>query len=158
MPLGRARLSQGTTPSSLAWQARWVDVRVEVAPIIRRESAPRQIDDETSIRSVQIPEPRGVGIVEGMGRDTGWPSMMGLGHPPAALSKPFRLKMIFTVTLVRFTASRGLVHRLGMPANSPSFAVHTTGIRSVRFCRHLIFSLSHSLSPKLDLAEGPRDP
>jgi hypothetical protein len=52
--------------------------------------------------------------------------MMGLGQPPAALSKPFRLKMIFTLTLVRFTVSRGLGHGLGMPANSPSFAVHTT--------------------------------
>jgi hypothetical protein len=44
-----------------------------------------------------------VGIVDGMGKETGLPSMMGLGHPPAVLSKPFRLKMIFTVTLVGFT-------------------------------------------------------
>src|SRR5829696_421526 len=55
-----------------------------------------------------------------MGRDTGWPSMMGLGHPPAALSKPLRLKMIFTFALVRVTVRLGLVHRLGMPANAPS--------------------------------------
>jgi len=42
-----------------------------------------------------------VGIVEGMGRETDWPSMMGLGHLPAALSNPFRLKMIFIFTFVR---------------------------------------------------------
>jgi hypothetical protein len=61
-----------------------------------------------------------------MGRETGWPSIIGLGQPPAALSKPLRLKMIFTVTLVRFTVSRGLGHCIGKSANSPSFAVHTT--------------------------------
>src|SRR5215218_2034943 len=62
----------------------------------------------------------GVGIAEGMGKETGLPSIMALGQPPAALSKPFRLKMIFTVALVWFTASRGLGHRLGIPANLPS--------------------------------------
>jgi hypothetical protein len=55
-----------------------------------------------------------------MGSETGWPSMMGLGHPPAALSKPLRLKMIFIFTLVRFTVSLSLVHRLGMLVNAPT--------------------------------------
>jgi hypothetical protein len=35
-----------------------------------------------------------VGIFVGMGSDIGRPSMIGLGQPPAALSKPFLLKMI----------------------------------------------------------------
>jgi hypothetical protein len=58
-----------------------------------------------------------------MGRETGWPSMMGLGHPPAALSKPFRLRMIFTCALAYFVISF-LTQCLDMLANSPAFAVH----------------------------------
>src|SRR5215207_320770 len=61
MPLGRAHLSQGAAPSSLTRQARRGDIRVEVAPIVWRESASRQIEDETTVRSVHIPEPRGGG-------------------------------------------------------------------------------------------------
>src|SRR5215207_8014205 len=71
----------------------------------------------------------GVGIADGMGKETGCPSIMGLGQPPAALSKPFRLKTIFNFALVWFTASRGLGHRLGLPANSPSIVAPQVFLR-----------------------------
>ena len=36
------------------------------------------------------------GLIDaGVGNDNGRPPMIGLGHPPAVLSKPFRLKMTF---------------------------------------------------------------
>jgi hypothetical protein len=98
---------------------------------------------------------------------------MGLGHPPAVLSKPFRLKMIFTVTLVGFTVIFGLVHRLGMPANLPSIVmplVHPchgdcprpppTSVRGAGRARRLADLLAHGLTPGVvnQTGRGDRDP
>src|ERR1039458_1303552 len=57
MPLCGGHLSQGTTPSCLSWQAIWIDVGVEMAPIFCGQSAPGQIAYQTSIRPVQIAKP-----------------------------------------------------------------------------------------------------
>src|SRR5438876_4756468 len=60
MPLCGGYLSQGATPSCLAWQAIWVDIRVEMAPILCGQSAPRQIAYEASVSPVfQIAKPSG---------------------------------------------------------------------------------------------------
>src|ERR1700733_8015079 len=57
-----------------------------------------------------------VGIFVGMGSDSGWPSIIGLGHPPAVPSKPFRLKIIFNAS------SHAPIDRLlqfSLPAHHP---------------------------------------
>jgi hypothetical protein len=50
----------------------------------------------------------GEGFDIGIGNDTGRPSMMGLGHPPAEESNPFRLNTTFNAASE--TSARSLAY------------------------------------------------
>jgi len=64
---------------------------------LSRERRPRDKSDAiVGIGSARSPYRIGVGIDVGIGRLIGCPSRIGLAHPPALLSTPLRLKIIFT--------------------------------------------------------------
>ena len=171
-------MSPGPTPVLRRWEsaaATWpMDPRHPCGLIARASSTmsgsrwhgcagPRRPPDRSramaQIDGARSPYVIGVGIEVGIGRLTGRPSTSALAHRPAALSTPFRLRIIFTRHPPPYAASQLLLSatrnylgsilgtdtRIGDPAFD---CVYVRG--------HTAILISHRVTSAAQLSSMPR--